>query len=272
MVFPRKKPGIRYNKQGAALGSAAIEVSEATIRRRFPGTVRPFGRIAEDIRTVFRRDPAARNTLEVIFCYPGLHAVVMHRFAHRLWQRRLKFAARFVSHVNRALTGIEIHPGARIGRRFFIDHGMGTVIGETTVVGDDVLLYQGVTLGGTSLEKKKRHPTLGNGVVVGAGAKVLGALYLGHGARIGSGAVVVKDVPAGATVVGLAGRVLDRKTGGGGVTKLNLSESDGDHHVRVLEVLLDKVEQLENRVSDGALSAPERTPAGNRGFDGGGGI
>jgi serine O-acetyltransferase len=222
---------------------------------------RPFRRIAEDVRTVFGRDPAARSVVEVIFCYPGFHAIVMHRVAHRLWRVRLRFLARLLSHVNRALTGIEIHPGAVVGRRFFIDHGMGVVIGETTEIGDDVTLYQGVTLGGTSLEKKKRHPTLGDRVVVGAGAKVLGALSVGDDAGIGAGAVVVKDVPPGATVVGLAGRVLDRQRGGRRGIGVNLSESKGDHHVRVLEVLLDKVEQLESRAADGALSAPERAPA-----------
>lgn len=202
MEFMRKKPAWDSDKSHAALGTAAIEMSEAKTRRRFPGAAFPFTRIAEDIRTVFRRDPAARSVPEVIFCYPGLHAIFLHRISHRLWHWRWKFVARFLSHVNRALTGIEIHPGATIGRRFFIDHGMGSVIGETTVIGNDVLLYQGVTLGGTSLEKTKRHPTLGDGVIVGAGAKVLGALVVGDRARIGSGAVVVKDVPPGATVVG----------------------------------------------------------------------
>lgn len=212
----------------------------------------PLARIAEDIRTIFQRDPAARSTLEVILCYPGLHAIVMHRVAHRLWKLNLRLLARLLSHVNRALTGIEIHPGATIGRRFFVDHGMGVVIGETTEIGNDVTLYQGVTLGGTSLEKKKRHPTLGNGVVVGAGAKVLGALTVDDDARIGAGAIVVKDVPAGATVVGLVGRVLDRKRDSAPrKMDVNLSESKGDHDVRVLEVLLDKVEQLEFQVKNG---------------------
>ncbi len=215
----------------------------------------PFARIAEDIRTIFRRDPAARSVLEVILCYPGLHAIVMHRIAHRLWTSNIRLLARLLSHVNRALTGIEIHPGATIGRRFFIDHGMGVVIGETTEIGNDVTLYQAVTLGGTSLEKKKRHPTLGNGVVVGAGAKVLGAVTVDDDARIGAGAIVVKDVPAGATVVGLVGRVLDRKRDGAPrKMDVNLSESKGDHDVRVLEVLLDKVEQLEFQVKNGSAS------------------
>jgi serine O-acetyltransferase len=164
-------------------------------------------RVREDIRTVFNKDPAARSFLEVVICYPGLHAIWIHRLAHWFWRRRFGFIARFISHGNRFLTGIEIHPGARIGRRFFIDHGSNVVIGETTEIGDDVLIYQGVTLGGTSAEKKKRHPTLGNNVEVGAGAIVLGAIRIGNGARIAAGSVVVKDVPAGATVIGVPGRI-----------------------------------------------------------------
>jgi serine O-acetyltransferase len=237
----------------------------------------PLGRIAEDVRTIFARDPAARSLPEVIFCYPGLHAVIAHRVAHRLWRWRLRFLARLLSHVSRSLTGIEIHPGAVIGRRFFVDHGHGVVIGETTEVGDDVTLYQGVTLGGTSLEKKKRHPTLRNGVIVGAGAKVLGALEVGEHARIGSGAIVVKDVPAGATVVGLAGRVLEKHRPGQPPMKVDVSESRGDHDVRVLEVLFEKVEKLENRVSNGERSTPADREANGRrtadeSFDEGGGI
>jgi len=158
---------------------------------------------AEDIRTVFEKDPAARSFAEVLFCYPGLHAVWLHRPAHRLWQAGLYFPARLLSHVARFLTGVEIHPGARIGRRFFIDHGMGVVIGETTEIGDDVLLYQGVVLGGISLEHKKRHPTLGNGVVVGAGATVLGAIKIGDRSRIGAGSVVLHEVPPDTTVFGI---------------------------------------------------------------------
>lgn len=170
-----------------------------------------FRTVREDIRTVFSKDPAARSVTEVIFCYPGLHALWMHRPAHFLWQNRLYFLARLLAHVNRFLTDIEIHPGAKIGRRFFIDHGAGVVIGETTEIGDDVLLYQGVVLGGTSLEKKKRHPTVGNNVVVGAGAVALGAITIGDGARIGSGSVVVESVPPGATVVGIPGRVVEER-------------------------------------------------------------
>ena len=165
----------------------------------------------EDIKTVFRKDPAARSLLEVLTCYPGLHALWWHRAAHCLWTHRMKYPARLISHVNRFSTGIEIHPGAVIGRRFFIDHGAGTVIGETSVIGDDVLIYQGVVLGGTTLEKKKRHPTLGNNVEMGSHAIALGPITIGDGARVGSGSVVVKSVPAGATVVGIPARVVGER-------------------------------------------------------------
>jgi len=168
-----------------------------------------FRTLREDINTVFAKDPAARSTLEVLCCYPGLHALWGHRVAHFFWRHRLRLAARIISHTNRFLTGIEIHPGARIGRRFFIDHGSGVVIGETSEIGDDVLMYQRAVLGGTSLEKKKRHPTIGNGVVIGTGAIVLGAVTIGDDARIGSGSVVVKSVPPGRTVVGIPGRIVE---------------------------------------------------------------
>ncbi len=171
-----------------------------------------FERLREDIQCVFERDPAARNVLEVLTTYPGVHAVQLHRLSHWLWNHGLRWLARWLSTLGRWLTGIEIHPAARIGRRFFIDHGMGVVIGETAEIGDDCTLYHGVTLGGTSWRKGKRHPTLGNNVVVGAGAKVLGPITVGDGARIGSNAVVLKDVPAGATVVGVPGRIVVRPT------------------------------------------------------------
>src|SRR5216117_724494 len=164
-------------------------------------------RIREDIACVFERDPAARSTWEVITCYPGFHALLIHRLLHRLWRMKLRWLARFVSHVSRFLTGIEIHPGARVGRRVFIDHGMGVVIGETAELGDDCTLYHGVTLGGTSWNKGKRHPTLGRAVVIGAGAKILGPILVGDEAKIGSNAVVVRDVPAGATAVGVPARI-----------------------------------------------------------------
>ncbi|AKF52736.1 serine O-acetyltransferase [Pseudomonas syringae pv. syringae HS191] len=167
-----------------------------------------FERLREDIQSVFHRDPAARNAFEVLTCYPGMHAIWLHRFAHILWRNGWKWPARVVSNFGRWMTGIEIHPGARIGRRFFIDHGMGIVIGETAEIGNDVTLYQGVTLGGTSWNAGKRHPTLEDGVVVGAGAKVLGPFTVGAGAKIGSNAVVTKAVPAGATAVGIPGRII----------------------------------------------------------------
>jgi serine O-acetyltransferase len=169
-------------------------------------------RLREDIQCVFERDPAARSTREVLTAYPGLHAVWLHRISHALWQRGWLWPARLLSHLGRGLTGIEIHPGARLGRRFFIDHGMGVVIGETAEVGDDCTLYHGVTLGGTSWAGGKRHPTLENDVVVGAGAKILGPIRIGAGARIGSNAVVVREVPAGATVVGIPARVVGHAT------------------------------------------------------------
>ena len=167
-----------------------------------------LGLLREDMRTVFAEDPAARNSLEVMFCYPGLHALWIHRVSHFFWRHRLRLLGRFLSHCSRFWTGIEIHPGASIGRRFFIDHGMGVVIGETSDIGDDVLMYQGVVLGGTTHEKRKRHPTIGSNVVIGAGATLLGAINVGTGARIGAGSVVVQDVPAGSTVVGVPGRVV----------------------------------------------------------------
>ena len=171
--------------------------------------MRFWQRLREDITSVFDRDPAARSVFEVLTAYPGIHAVLFHRLNHKLWNLGLKWLARFLSTFARWLTGIEIHPGAKIGRRFFIDHGMGVVIGETAEIGDDCTLYQGVTLGGTSWNPGKRHPTLGNNVVIGAGAKVLGPFKVGDHARIGSNSVVIKEVPAGATVVGVPGRVVE---------------------------------------------------------------
>jgi len=168
-----------------------------------------FKALREEIDSVFGRDPAVRSRVEVMLCYPGFHAILFYRLSHWIWGKGFKLLGRFVSHVGRWLTGIEIHPGATIGKRFFIDHGMGVVIGETAEVGDDVTLYHGVTLGGTTWQKGKRHPTLGNGVVVGAGAKILGPITVGDGALIGSNAVVVRDVPPGVTIVGIPGRAVD---------------------------------------------------------------
>jgi len=167
-----------------------------------------FQAVREQIRTVFQRDPAARSVLEIVLCYPGFHAILLHRFAHRLYRARWFTPARMISQLSRTLTGIEIHPGARIGRRFFIDHGMGVVIGETSEIGDDVLVYQGVTLGGTGKDTGKRHPTIGDGVVIGTGATILGNIRIGDHVKIGAGSVVVHPVPDHSTVVGVPGRVV----------------------------------------------------------------
>ncbi|MFH1771876.1 MAG: serine O-acetyltransferase [Candidatus Omnitrophota bacterium] len=201
-------------------------------------------RIREDINTVFREDPAARSLLEVLFCYPGLHAVWMHRFAHRLWNKKLRLFARYVSHLSRFFTGIEIHPGAKIGRRFFIDHGMGVVIGETTEIGDDVLVYQGVVLGGVSHEKVKRHPTLGSGVVVGAGAVLLGPIVVGDRARVGAGSVVIGDVPSNSTVVGVPGRAIVQK-----VPKKKVSGVELDHN-NLPDPIIEVLHRLEKRIEN----------------------
>ncbi len=210
-----------------------------------------FSRIKEDIQTVFRDDPAARSYLEVLFCYPGLHAIWLHRIAHWLWNHRLKFLARLLSHITRFLTGIEIHPGAKIGRRVFIDHGMGVVIGETAEVGDDVLIYQGVVLGGTSKERKKRHPTIKDRVVIGAGAIVLGNITVGEGAKIGSGSVVIKDVPPGATVVGVPGRVVQDIRRARQQIEVDLEHGKlPDPIADVIKVLMKEQSSLEKRVEE----------------------
>lgn len=167
-----------------------------------------FAAIREQFDTIFREDPAAKSHVEIVLCYPGFHAILLHRLAHRIYRAGVPLVPRLISQASRFFTGIEIHPGARIGRRFFIDHGMGVVIGETTEIGDDVLLYQGVTLGGTGKEKGKRHPTIGNRVVIGTGAKVLGNISVGEGVRVGAGSVVIRPVPANSTVVGIPGRVV----------------------------------------------------------------
>jgi serine O-acetyltransferase len=201
--------------------------------------------IREDIRTVFEKDPAARSTLEVIFCYPGLHAVWAHRIAHVFYCHRLYFLARLISHLARALTGIEIHPGAKIGRRVFIDHGSGVVIGETAEVGDDVLIYMGVVLGGTALERVKRHPTIEDNVVIGTGASVLGPVTVGRGAKIGAGSVVIRSIPAGATVVGVPGRIAGPKCPG----ERDLDHGDlPDPMLRVVSRLLDRQNRIEERL------------------------
>lgn len=181
-----------------------------------------FSRIKEDLSSVFHRDPAARNNFDVITNYPGLHAIWLHRVSHWLWVKKWLWLARAISNLSRFITGIEIHPGATIGRRFFIDHGMGVVIGETAEIGDDVTLYHGVTLGGTSWNEGKRHPTLKDGVVVGAGAKVLGPIIMGQNSKVGSNSVVVKDVPEGATILGIPGRI---------VSKVNVDTSNHRHQI-----------------------------------------
>src|SRR6202163_2320051 len=186
-----------------------------------------FRAIKEQIDTVFERDPAAKSRLEIVLCYPGVHAILLHRLAHRLYQWSVPLAPRVISQISRFFTGIEIHPGATIGRRFFIDHGSGVVIGETTEIGDDVLLYQGVTLGGTGNERGKRHPTLGNNVVVGTGAKVLGSITIGNNVKIGAGSVVVHPVPDNSTVVGIPGRVVRTRDSNGVLEHGKLPDPEG---------------------------------------------
>jgi serine O-acetyltransferase len=204
-------------------------------------------RLKEDIRTIKERDPAAKNVVEIFLCYPGLHAIWLHRIAHSFYQSRWYTTGRLISHFNRGFTGIEIHPGAKVGRRLFIDHGMGVVIGETTEIGDDCLIYKGVVLGGTTLAKKKRHPTLGNRVIIGSNSTVLGAITIGDGARIGSGSVVVKPVPAGATVVGVPARIVESLTS-------EREELDFEHGnlpdplSNIMKMLLQLHNKLEERV------------------------
>ncbi len=224
--------------------------TDATPPSPHPDGLLAFFRDAlEDIRAVRRADPAARSSAEVVLTYPGLHALWSHRIAHRLYRRDLSVTARLLSHIARHYTGVEIHPGAQIGRRVFIDHGMGVVIGETAVIGDDCLIYKGVVLGGTSLRRTKRHPTLGKGVVVGTNACVLGAVELGDGARVGSGSVIVRDVPAGATVVGIPGRVV-----AGAQRARDPERPDLDHGAlpdplqRIVKPLLAEIERLANRL------------------------
>ncbi|MDR3288905.1 MAG: serine O-acetyltransferase [Peptococcaceae bacterium] len=195
-----------------------------------------------DIQVVFERDPAARSIWEVVFCYPGFHALALHRFAHWLYTCRLIFLARLISQLSRFFTGIEIHPGAKIGQRFFIDHGMGVVIGETTEIGDDVTLYQGVTLGGTGKEKGKRHPTIGSNVVIGAGAKVLGAIEVGNDVKIGAGSVVNKAVPSDSTVVGIPGRIIIHR----GISLAGQDLRHGDMPDPVADMLQQITLRLEN--------------------------
>jgi serine O-acetyltransferase len=232
-----------------------------------------FKRIREDIDSVFGRDPAVRSRIEVFFCYPGFHALLFYHVAHWLWENGFRLLGRFVSHVGRVLTGIEIHPGAQIGRRFFIDHGMGVVIGETSVIGDDVTLYHGVTLGGVTWSPGKRHPTVGDGVVMGAGAQVLGPITVGRDARIGANAVVLKDVPPGATMVGIPARAA-----GPSAAKKDTQTFDAygtpspdiaDPTTRTVEQLLAEVGALRGRLDDlERAAAPQPDAAGPAAGDG----
>jgi serine O-acetyltransferase len=203
-----------------------------------------FDAIRSDVRTVMERDPAARSAVEILLCYPGVHALAFHRLGHRLWRRGWSGAARFVSHLGRFVTGIEIHPAARLGRGLFIDHGMGIVIGETAEIGDNVSLLQGVTLGGTSTRREKRHPTLRDNVTVGAGAKIIGAITIGENSRVGAGSVVVRDVPPNAVVVGVPGRVTSKD--GQRVAGIDMNMTDlPDPVTRALEQLVDRIRALE---------------------------
>jgi serine O-acetyltransferase len=206
-----------------------------------------FSGLRSDIRTIFKRDPAARSIAEIFFAYPGFHAVLMHRVAHWLWVHRMFFLGRLASHVGRFLTGIEIHPGAVIGKAFFIDHGMGVVIGETAEVGDNVTIYHGVTLGGTTWAKGKRHPTIGNNVVLGTGAKILGPVRIGDNTRIGANSVVIHDIPSNSVVVGIPGKVVFRVEGD---RRIALDqEFMPDPQARAITSLLDRVSRLEERLN-----------------------
>jgi serine O-acetyltransferase len=218
-----------------------------------------FKRLREEIDSIRARDPAARSGLEILLCYPGLHVLMFHRAAHVAWRARLHLVARLVSQFGRFLTGIEIHPAATIGRRLFIDHGSGVVIGETAEIGDDVTLYHGVTLGGTSLDTGKRHPTLQNGVIVGAGAKILGPVVVGTNARIGANAVVLSDVPAGVTMVGIPARIALAKRKSDGFHAYGCDEDLPDPVLRAVETLRNELNRLQARIDE--LEA-ERWPAG----------
>ncbi len=204
-----------------------------------------FNSLQDHIQAIKREDPAAKNSLEILLCYPGLHAVLFHKVSHWLYGRRLYVAARFVSHIARILTGIEIHPGATIGKRLFIDHGFGVVIGETAQLGDDVLLYQGVTIGGTGSQRGKRHPTLGSKVVVGASASVLGNITLGDNVKVGAGSVVVHSVPEGSTVVGIPGRIIKARNGAIGMLEHDRVAAMGESELPDIELLSDRVRELE---------------------------
>ena len=221
-----------------------------------------FERIKSDLSIVFDRDPAARSYLEILTAYPGVHAIIIHRLAHKVWKIKLYWLARLISHLGRIFTGIEIHPGALIGNRFFIDHGMGVVIGETAIIGDDCTIYHGVTLGGTSWKQGKRHPTLKNRVVVGAGAKILGPITIENGAKIGSNAVVVKDIPANATAVGIPARVVDEdQKKASGFSPYAVGKDDDDPMSEVLQKLVAKLDKQERSLKEleSKKTSPKKT-------------
>ncbi len=205
----------------------------------FDTVKRGYSKVKEDIQTIYDNDPAARSLAEVILCYPGLHALIAYRFAHRLYKWKLRLLARMISYITRIFTGIEIHPAANIGRRFFIDHGEGVVIGETTIIGDDVLVYQQVTLGGTGNDLGKRHPTVGNHVIIGAGAKVLGDIIIADHVRIGAGSVVIEDVPSHSTVVGVPGRIVQRAT---------VDEDGNLMHNKIPDPIKTEIDNLRNEI------------------------
>ena len=217
-------------------------------------------KITEDIRSVFKRDPAARNVFEILTCYSGVQAVIIYRFTHILWRYKLYWIARFISTLARWITGIEIHPGAVIGRRFFIDHGMGVVIGETSEIGDDCMMYHGVTLGGTSWDKVKRHPTLKDGVIIGAGAKILGPITLGRNVRVGSNSVVVKSIDDNCTVVGIPGRVLKKKVSDDDQFDsyaASTSSSANDPTVQAVNSIIERLAEIDEQISNLSSTSKE---------------
>ena len=219
-------------------------------------------RIIEDVRSVFARDPAARNVFEILTCYSGVQAVILYRLTHFLWRYKLRWLARFISTLARWITGIEIHPGAVIGRRFFIDHGMGVVIGETAIIGDDCMLYHGVTLGGTTWDKVKRHPTLKNGVVIGAGAKILGPITLGNNVRVGSNSVVVRSIDDNETVVGIPGRIVRQKTEDEDSFDSYAAKASGisnDPTLQAVNSLIDRLSEMEKKLEKVSPKKPAKS-------------
>jgi len=244
-VPPKADPNSAEQTQKSVFLTQVLRLAQRLFRQNFTALGAAWQTLREDFQIIFERDPAARHGLEVIFCYPGFHALVLHRFAHWLHKRRVTFLPRLISHLGRFLTGIEIHPGAAIGKGVFIDHGMGVVIGETAIVGDYCLIYQEVTLGGTGKEVGKRHPTLGQHVVVGAGAKILGNIQVGDFARVGAGSIVLRDVPSQCTTVGVPGRNICRTN-----TQICPLEHGQvpDVEAAVLRTLLDRIETLEQHI------------------------